>query len=179
MFSKSKGIIALFLVSCSIQAMELDKKSLMVPSRLGKVSVLYDGRDFLVRSDNGVHKVQRGLMDKELRGIDQKQLATMLALGSYVAVKKGDCMGSEYALSLQHRLKGGGATGAVVGCYVGKFLVHFAAHSAILVAGALTGPAAPATVASLEATFFTTIEAASNVGAIAGGIFGGTVTGPV
>lgn len=72
-----------------------------------------------------------------------------------------------------------GLFGATFGTYAGKFLVHFVAHSAILVAGAMTGPAAPATISALEATFLPTIEAASNVGAIVGGILCATATGPV
>ena len=85
----------------------------------------------------------------------------------------------EFNLKSHGRLRGGGAGGATVGFYAGKFLVHFVGHGAMLVAAACTGPAAPATLAALEATFAVPLEAASNIGGLAGGVVGGVATGPV
>ncbi|MBS1987339.1 hypothetical protein JST99_05415 [Candidatus Dependentiae bacterium] len=88
-------------------------------------------------------------------------------------------IGAGYALKRHDQLKGGGLGGTTLGAYIGKFTVLFIGHGAILIASSLTGPAAPATFAALEGTFGLQIEAASQVGAIAGGIIGGVATGPV
>jgi hypothetical protein len=45
-----------------------------------------------------------------------------------------------------------GILGAQAGFLAGKFLTHFVCHSTILIIGVCTGPAAPATIAALEAT---------------------------
>jgi hypothetical protein len=72
-----------------------------------------------------------------------------------------------------------GIFGANVGCFIGKFVVYFVGHGAIHLAALATGPAYYVTLTALEGTFALPIEAVSKVGAIAGGIAGGTLTGPV
>lgn len=57
--------------------------------------------------------------------------------------------------------------------------MHFINHGIIAIISACTGPACGVTAVSLEAALLPFIEPASNVGAIAGGIIVGTLTGPI
>ena len=156
----------------------IDPRAFFVPERLGNVSLYHDDSGFSIESSLGIFSIQPWFVDKLLRGITKEKLVRLLAAGAYLAVAKiGD--GDEYSLKLKGRLNGGGPGGATAGFYIGKFLTHFVAHSAILVAGALTGPAAPATILSLEATFGPAIEAASNGVGLGCGLLGAVATGPV
>ena len=76
-----------------------------------------------------------------------------------------------------------GVGGALTGFWTAKFLTHLVGHG--IIAGVTAGvaivcpPAAYTVGVSLEYTFGPVIEATSNVMGLAGGIAGGTVTGPV
>ena len=90
----------------------------------------------------------------------------------------------EYGLHLKKRLPGGGVWGAVGGAWVGKFVASAACHTAIFAVGGVVSlvatPAAGAiVVASLESTLAVPIEATTTAVAMAAGIAGGVVTGPV
>lgn len=133
--------------------------------------------EFFYQDQEGtVYHVHRVFVDKILRDIPAEHLETVM---EHLAIRPVKMDNGDYALHAHGRLRGGGAGGATAGVYIGKFAVHFVAHGTILLISACTGPAAPATAASLELTFLPAIEAASNVGAIAGGIIGGVATGPV
>jgi hypothetical protein len=123
-----------------------------------------------------IRKINSYDVDPVLRKMNDEQLVKAL-VGAKIRVSQFS--NKDYKLELAGGLKGGGVGGATLGFYAGKFLVHFIGHGTILVVSALTGPAAPATAAALEATFLPAIEAASNVGGIAGGIIGGTASGPL
>jgi len=171
----SKYLLSLSLILCSsLSAMELKKEHLSIPQGLGNVKVLHKNNGKFYVNDA---KVQVYNTDKELRGLSREQLTSILAAGSYIQLKQiGD---DNYKLSLEGRLLGGGLFGATAGAWIGKAVVYVAGHGAILVAGALTGPAAPVTILTLEAWFAPQIEMASMAGAVAGGILGGVATGPV
>jgi len=161
-----------------LQDGRIGKNALLIPNRLGDVSVSHDDSGFTVESSHGSYPIQRCFMDKELRGISKNNLAKLIATGAYLSVNKFD-EGNEYSLKLNGRLNGGGLLGASIGFYAGKFIVNFIGHGAILVAGLMTGPAAPATIVALELTFGPVIAVAGTGAAIGCGILGGVATGPV
>lgn len=150
--------------------------SLFCLSALGSQQVMRTNKGFFVKEAGVRTKVEASLVDKDLRALSAAKIS---ALSSRGLIKVTKCNDGAYVLRQQGNIKGGGAAGATAGAYIGKFLVHFIGHGTILIIGACTGPAAPATIAALEATCLPAIEAASNVGAIAGGVIGGVATGPV
>jgi len=172
-------LLALF---CALPLTAMDivvkKEGLLVPNKLGSLKVMRTDDGYEVLKNNARHKVNNYDVDPLLKQLDKKKLASFLtAKSGYIEVSQFN--NGDYKLQAKMRLNGGGPGGATVGAYAGKFLVSFLGHGAILVAGALTGPAAPATILALEATFGPTIEALSVAGAITGGIAGGVATGPV
>lgn len=72
-----------------------------------------------------------------------------------------------------------GLKGASSGFWLGKFAVNFVGHGTMAIIAACTGPAAPVTMAALEATFLAPLEAASNLGGLAVGMTLAVATGPV
>jgi hypothetical protein len=166
----------LSIQSHASQAFSIKESAVFAPQRLGQIKLRYDEQGYSVIQNGKSHKIESYDVDPLLRKMNREQLKKFQQKG-LISVNQAD--NGEFSLKAGAKLRGGGPGGATIGAYVGKFLVHFVAHGTILIVGACTGPAAPATIASLEATFLPTIEAASNVGAIAGGIIGGVATGPV
>lgn len=165
--------LAALIASSGINAMDIKKEYTLMPCSMCNASLRYDGNHFTV-NDIVVPPYRT---DKELRGISKEVLIKMLSAGSYIAIKEnGD---NNFNISLQGRLLGAGPGGATFGFYAGKFVTHFVGHSIILVVSVCTGPAAPATMAALEATFMPVIEATSNVVGLAAGVAGAVVTGPI
>lgn len=76
-----------------------------------------------------------------------------------------------------------GIWGATIGFFTAKFLAHAAAQTMIVLISSAVGlvcpPAGSVVFSSLEYTFLPFIESASNVAGLAGGIAGGTLTGPM
>lgn len=113
---------------------------------------------------------------------ESENIASQIPAGSYIKVFQFS--DGEYGLHLMPRLNGAGGFGAVCGALFGKFIVHAAAGAAsglvglavTCVAGPVAGAAAGAGVWGVMAP---TVEVASNVVALAGGITGGVITGPV
>lgn len=176
--SKTLMLSALFSVGSfsNISSMELIAAH-SVSSR-EPVQLFSNHRDLFVQDENAAYRVENHNMNPLLHEVmTRKAMGEFTEKGGYLRVKQ--LSDGKYVLDANVRGLGGGLGGTTVGCYIGKFTVHFIAHGTILVIGAMTGPAAPATIASLEATFLPAIEAASNIGAIAGGIIGGVATGPV
>jgi hypothetical protein len=150
--------------------------SLICLSAFGSQEIMRTNKGFFVKEAGIKHRVDLGLVDKNLRALSAAQIT---ALSKRNLIKITKCADGAYVLREQGKLKGAGPGGATAGAYIGKFVVHFIGHGTIAIISACTGPAAAVTAASLEATFLPAIEAASNVGAIAGGIIGGVATGPV
>ncbi len=172
--NRTLSVVALlFMSSCSVYGMKIDKKNVVAPHELGKTKVLYNKKEFHV---NGI-PVERYNTSKQLRGISKKDLAQMLLAGSYLKVKELD--DNKYAIDLQGRLIGGGPVGATIGCFVAKVGVSFLGHGTLLAVSFLAGPAQPAAIIALEGAFGGMIEGASMAAAVAGGIAGGVATGPV
>ncbi len=141
-----------------------------------ETNLFYDQEGFFVRTNEDAVRVHEYDTDKCLRGRSTKDIAKRALLGKFKVSKLDN---GEYVVRSHGALKGSGVLGATGGFYFGKFIVHLIGHSAILVAGVCTGPAAPATIAALEATFLPVIEAASNVVGLGCGVAAGVATGPV
>lgn len=149
----------------------------VAPSHLGTIGVQYKDKKWHIFHGEEIHVLQNCDVDPMLRGIDEEVLAHFYASGCYVLI--GQYTDGSFNLKAKVRGFGGGVSGWMIGAYTAKFVTHFVGHGTILVIAACTGPAAPATLVALEATFLPTIEAASTVAALAGGITVGVMTGPV
>lgn len=167
------SLIVLF--SLSAFGMELINARSVSSSK--DVKLWSNNSHLFVEDENAAYRVEKYNMSHLLKEVMERQAMGKFTDGGYIRVKQ--LSDGKYALEAKVRGDGGGLTGTTVGCYIGKFTVHFIAHGTILVISSFSGPAAPATATALEATFLPAIEAASNIGAIAGGIIGGLATGPV
>lgn len=178
--SNSKTLMLSVLVSVvsfsSVNSMELIAPSSVSSSE--PVQLFRNHKNLFVQDENAAYRVEKYNMNPLLHeAMERQALGDFTVKGGYLRVKS--LSDGKYFLEARVRVDGGGLGGTTVGCYAGKFIVHFVAHGTIGIISSFTGPAAPATALSLEATFLPTIEAASNIGAIAGGIIGGLFTGPV
>ena len=183
-----KKILGLLFISSSIFSMQLDlvksdeKKIhiqptfVFVPSRLGSVDLYHGKKGFSVIHENKKHKIESPFTDPMVRNITPEQLKAFLNNGRLSINQTTD---GTFLLKANTRTVGGGVGGATTGFYVGKFLHYFVCHGAIIVVSALTGPAAPATFAGLEACLAPHIELTSHATSLAGGIIGGVISGPV
>jgi hypothetical protein len=159
-----------------INGLFIQSQAILRCKDLSNVKLFYSEGDFYAIWNKRVFKIERSSLDKTLRGIPKEYLLQIFSEGGYLKLNRSS--DGTYNLDLDFRILGGGTGGATVGFYAGKFATHFVAHGTILVVSSLTGPAAPATAASLEATFLPWIEATSNTIGIGCGILGGIFTGP-
>ena len=160
---------------------EVERGSLQIPQRLGNITLHHNTDGFIVRDQGMDVAVKSYMVDKELRGISSKDLSKILVNGGYIAVDNRS--GSDYSLQLQGRINGGGPIGATVGAVAGKAAVHIAAQAVYGTISGVVGIFCPLAAGpvwyGLNATFATPVELASNAAAVACGIAGGVVTGPV
>jgi len=171
-----RKLLLLLLPTLSFAATEVPKRNLFVPHPMREVSVLHKKGNFYVKEGTKEHEVCKADMDKPLRTMNKAELDRFMKNG-YIEVNK-NALG-DYNLKAHGRLNGGGIAGATIGAYIGRGLVYGVCHGAILVVSICTGPAMPAVFSALESTLAPAIEVASWPASIAGGIIGGTVTGPV
>jgi hypothetical protein len=108
---------------------------------------------------------------------DTKKITSQLPVSGYIQVLRYE--NGEFGLHLRTRWCGGGFFGGWVGAMVCKFIVSGVLHGGIAVISAAAGPAAPFVWAGLESTVGSSIEALSTAAALAGGITGAVITGPV
>lgn len=153
------------------------QQPIVVSSKLGNVGIYYRDGQWHVINEEADHLIQNCFVPPVLRKISEEALEKFFDANCYISIEQFTNGG--FHLKAHGRLLGGGVGGWLAGAYAGKFITHFVCHGAILIAGACTGPAAPATIAALEATFLPAIEAASTVVALSCGIIGGAATGPV
>ena len=69
-----------------VEIVELNKSEAFVPAELGDVSVVHDEDGFKVVKNGVSHKVQNCFLDKELRGISNKQLHAFLGRTKHVMI---------------------------------------------------------------------------------------------
>lgn len=161
---------------------ELKKLSVKYPpmvatSKCGNICWYYANGCFHIIDENGDYEVQRAFTDKILRGIDPEKLVSFLAKGNYLLIDKlGD---DEFTVSARVRGLGGGFLGATAGAYLGAGLVNVASYSLLFGVSFVAGPLQPAVFTGLCATFSGTIQAAAVTTAMATGITGAVLTGPV
>lgn len=168
-----RKLLVLLLSSLSLSL----SASLYVPEKLGSVAVFNSPQGFAVLKDNKIHHLGPEAVDSTLRKMDFKQRNMFMLKGGAMALNQ-DSEG-QFHLKYAPKLKGGGALGAAIGCWIGKAAVYMGSYGAIAIISACTGPAAPITFSALATAWALPIEAASQGGAIAGGIIGGVATGPV
>ncbi|MCX5925173.1 MAG: hypothetical protein NT124_02660 [Candidatus Dependentiae bacterium] len=156
--------------------LKIKRSSVLASSQLGNVSLFHNKNGFTVQSNDELRQIQRYDVDPQLRDVTTEQLAAFVKQDGRLIVHK---IGNDYGVKMGGNLKGGGIIGANIGFYAGGFLVRFVGHGAILVAAALTGPAAPATAAALEATFLPLIESTALVASAGCAIGLAVATGPV
>jgi len=144
-----------------------------------------DGKSFLVRRLSLEHLLSRDINKESIVIINEqetKEIEKALAPSGCIEVKKTD--EGQYLVKFHGFLNGGGGGGAVLGAWIGKIAVYTVGHGFIagtsLAVGLSTmNPAAAAmTFTQLEASLGAEIEAASQVGAMAGGILCGVASGP-
>lgn len=142
------------------------------PARL-----FHDGDSFMVQHMGRTHQVANHDLDKELRGKDLAAIITMQRHGYFDVRPSVD--GTQFSIEFKPRLKGGGVVGAWLGFWAGHLLVTVPSYAAIGVISAFTGPAAPATFATLSVYAAPAILATANVVGISAGLAAGVATGPV
>lgn len=180
---RNKSVIALMvLFGFSLQAEEIDKQYLFIPSAVGNIKLHHTDQGFKVTRSSSEVDIHPCFMDKTLRNISSDNLKKLLHAGAKISVNRMRCS-NDYSLRLSSPLQGGGPIGATVGAVTGKLLVHGAAQTVYFGVSGLVGlfcpPAAPIVYGTLQATFAVPVEAASNAAAIGCGIIGAAATGPV
>lgn len=186
--------------------------------------LFHEDGEFYLEHDNDVIQVQRAYMDKNLRGIDQDTLLTLLGrknetaqIIGYIDLQECDLSNDmepvdeevleaikplmayrtnapyiqvnlndhgEPTLQLKGRLNGGGFLGGAAGAWFGAFMVNLGTQAAIacvsVPVGMVGGPIAGLAVhKAISATVAPAVAAATTTAALAGGIGGAVLTGPV
>jgi len=174
-----KMLIALFVLLTSV-ANAMDERSLGSLARI-------ESKPMITSKPMIALPTNPAFMDKELRLMPKDKLAQLISADKVYLSKTGN------TVHLNHRVNGGGAGGAWLGMITGKIVVHGLAQlgiglvsfGAATVAGIASGGNPVAISLAAKGTYFTlntallpTVEAASNVVAVGGGILGGVVTGP-
>ena len=156
----------------------ISSSAVFASKRLGEIKLFHNEKGFHVLHNDKMHYVQPCFTDKIVRKATPLEIKDFQKVGKgYFAINQ--MSNGEFELKVKDRLCGGGVGGATIGFYIGRFGTYFLLHGAIGVASALTGPAALATFAGLEACFAPHIEATAQLVSLAGGIIGGVATGPV
>lgn len=169
------------LAVASNNQIDIGPTKLLVPGSLDGLKLSHSQGQFNV-SHAGEHKLVHNYnVDKEIRGVDAAKLKALLNQG-YIAVNQST--NGDYKLQYNGRLQGGGIWGATIGFWAGKIATHAVVQAGILaVSGVATLVGGPVTggwvLSTLESSLWVPTEIASNKVAIATGIAGGVVTGPV
>lgn len=148
---------------------------------LGPVGFAYiDSKYYVIRDDESFC-VENHNVSKTIRNITNEQLAQFLAKGGYLSISQLD--DGSFVITAKMRGFGGGAFGAWAGAILGKAAVSVVGHGTIYListgVGVLCPPAGIATGIALTSVLGPAIEAASLTGALAVGMTGAVLTGPV
>lgn len=164
----------------------LNHTYICAPESMGPLVFLYRDKKYSIVKDGIEHEVQNCYVDKVLRGISDEALANFFDANCYIQIGQLESDGDtpEFTIHAKSRVVGGGFWGAVAGAWLGKIVVVGLSQAGIgvisLGAGMIGGPiAAAATWKTLEIVLAPTIIAASTSVALATGIAGAVVTGPV
>ena len=160
--------------------LEIAKSSFHAPHHLGNIKLSHDVDGFSVLKDGRKHAVAKYFVDKTVRNMPTEQVQKFLKHG-YLSVNQMSDQG--YSIQANGRINGGALGGAGAGMWIGRFVGQAIGYGAVAIVSlpALVGGPATYVVActALGGTVMPLIETASHVTAIAGGIIGGVVSGPV
>jgi hypothetical protein len=118
--------------------------NLFVPTRLGKLSVIYENREFYVVNPAGKRtQIARADLSPDLRGISPDLIEKIAKVGRFTL----STVGTDYALRWQGTLPGGGIFGACCVAIVGTV-----ATCAAIVGAAIAAPlGAPVSIPAIAA----------------------------
>lgn len=139
--------------------------------------LFHDGDNFMVQHMGRTHEVARHDVHRDIRNRDLSTLVAMQRTGYFDVRPSLD--GQQYSVEFQQRMNGGGAFGAWLGFWAGHVFVTAPSYAVIGVISACTGPAAPATFATLSVYATPAIMATANAVGLATGLVGAVATGPV
>lgn len=159
-----------------IRGIQIPEAAILRTNDTGNCSLHYGINGFKVKEGSKCHAIESYDLDPELRQLNCTTMAKYLSVGKIKLSRGND---GSFMCRSHIDGKGGGVLGFWGGFFTGKFVTHFVCHGAILLAGACTGPAAPATIAALEATFFLPIGVAANTVGATTGMALAVATGPV
>lgn len=170
---------SLTMSAISSQKDEL-RPSVYAKPLMGIETLMHNKDGFTVVKEGKAYQVPMHLVDKNLRGRTNEQMAKYLAHHQVRINQAGE---NEFSIQEGTRALGAGAGGATVGFFAGKGLVYGASYGAIYGVGAvitffggpIAGGAFTETAKPLLAPF---IDTASNTVGLAGGILLGALTGP-
>jgi hypothetical protein len=175
--------LSLMMAIPCVQAAQirLSDKSVVGRGKLGELALYHSDDEGYSAMHNGIEKlICPTRIDPVLRKLNSTSLEILQEKSDFVVSE--DSRG-ELTLKLQQKLNGGGLGGTQAGFIAAKFVTHFVGHGLIWGASALISMGCPPAGALFKVTATATltpfIEAASNVAGLAGGIVGGTLTGPV
>ncbi len=158
--------------------LNIDRSSLMVPERLGKLSLVHDEEGFHIVKGDEVHPIKKYWVDKKIRNMKREQLSAFLA-GGYLAVSQFN--DGDYKIEAKTRGLGGGPVLGWILYTVTKGTCYGTAAAAIggavvATGGALAGAgsvlAASASAGTIAAAGTTTAASLAVTGAATGTIAG-------
>lgn len=153
------------------------RATVFAAAKLGSIAVTHDAsKGFSVNGKT----VPPHLVDKSLRDRSPEEIRKFLA-HNYLKVKQGS--DQNYSIEAGTRNLGGGAGGATVGAFIGKWGTTIIGNGLVTGLCQLSNFVAPGSGIWVETVVrpavMPVIEAASIKVAIAGGVLGGVLTGPV
>ena len=182
------------LMSLTLNDGLIESEPVTAPSSLGQLSLHHDD-GFMIEKDSNMVPVLSQNIDRDIRLLPTARLAALLkSKQAYVSV--GQNSADEYTMQLHGRLKGGGVWGAKIGAFIGKGFGIVVGHLGSIAVGAIvrkvtgktndngdyntTGNVTGGTaIAVTKGLTKPAVEAFSNACAVAGGMIGGVLTGPV
>ncbi|MCA9770380.1 hypothetical protein KC460_03350 [Candidatus Dependentiae bacterium] len=173
-----KILVLLLLVPPFTHSMQIEKKHLSVPGRLGNISVFKTDNGFEVEEANSTRvAVPSYRISKDIRNMKTHQLASFIRNG-YIAVNQST--DGEYSLDMRRRLNAGGPILATAlygitkgACYAVGLVAGGAAVAAT--AGTAIGPVAGGIFAWLGGTSVVTGAVAPGA-VVAAGVISGSAT---
>ncbi len=182
--------VVMLKTASPVELIELSADAIQAPRDLGPFKLLQTQNSFLIAHEGRLSVVQNHNIDKDIRGISTDDLKTFVTKDNgYIKVNRTS--NGDFTLASQMRLPGGGIGGAWAGSWAGRFIVigvweagiGLASFGAFVGTTCIAGPvaggiAAKSTFTGLNMILAPAITATSQVGSLAGGILGGTATGP-
>ncbi len=171
-------VIALLTFNICASELVIHEKGFLATQKLGVLKVLRDQQGYAVLTNGGVRRVHNYDIDTTLKKMNNNQLVKFLNEGNGV-IRVTKFNNGEFRLNAHVYGKGGGVAGCYIGAALGKIGVSIVGHGTIYLVSSLSGPAGPGVAIALESYFGSTIELVSIKVAVALGLTGAVLTGPV